>query len=326
MWDASLSRRAVLAAPLLLANSAHAGPQLLPVAATGVQCGCFLAQGEEVLAGTLQGEATLWRWAEERQLARFAHGDGSEEAPPAVRACAAAPDGAWLATAAGSRLHLWQRARQRHVGPWELGSPIRAVAMTADAGHLLIGTQGMVAWHLPPPSAGRPAPIRQNAAVGAVLLTSDGRLGITGSDDGLVRVWDLAAGTALHRWALGSPVRALALSPDERVLAAAPGIGPVRLWHLADGRPAGAPIGPARAGFSVLAFTPDGRRLVTGSAGGEVALWSLKTGERKAAWSAPRRADRQRASRPNAVLALAALGKGRYAALLSSGEVAAWGI
>ncbi|TSE26373.1 WD domain, G-beta repeat [Tepidimonas sediminis] len=323
-----LPRRALLAAPLLLLGRAAdaAAPALFPVAAAGVQCGCFLAQGEQVLAGTLQGEATLWQWRDERQLARFAHEAPEPSGAAAVRACAAAPDGAWLATAAGSRLHLWQPARQRHVGPWELGSPIRAVALTGDAEHLLIGTQGMVAWHLPPPRQGRPAPIRQNAAIGCVALTADGRLGVTGSDDGVVRVWDLADGTARHRWALGAPIRALALSPDERVLAAAPGIGPVRLWHLEDGRPAGPAIGPARAGFAVLAFTADGRRLVTGSASGEVALWSLKSGERKAAWNAPRRADKQRASRPNAVLAVTALGKGSYAALLSSGQVAAWGV
>ena len=327
MSPPSLTRRALLATPLLLAGRpAEATPALFAVAATGVQCGCFLAQGEQVLAGTLQGKATLWQWREERQLAQFAHNTPDAPEAAAVRACAAAPDGAWLATAAGSRLHLWQPARQRHVGPWEFGSPIRAVALTADAEHLLVGTQGMVAWHLPPPRLGRPAPIRQNAAVGCVALTADGRLGVTGSDDGVVRVWDLAEGTARHRWALGSPVRTLALSPDERVLAAAPGIGPVRLWHLEDGRPAGPAIGPARAGFTVLAFTADGRRLLTGSASGEVALWSLKSGERTAAWQAPRRADQRRASRPNAVLAVTALGKGRYAALLSSGEVAAWGV
>ncbi|TSE19038.1 WD domain, G-beta repeat [Tepidimonas alkaliphilus] len=327
MTHVLLPRRALLAVPLALAgHCAEAAPALFPVAAPGAQCGCFFVQGERVLVGTLQGEATLWDWRARRELARFTHDMPDHPETAAVRACAAAPDGSWLATAAGRRLHLWQPGRQRHVGPWEMGSPIRAVALTANAEHLLIGTQGMLAWYLPPPRQGRPTPIPQNAAVGCVALTADGRLGVTGSDDGLVRVWDLTDGSVRHRWALGAPIRALALSPDERMLAAAPGIGPVRLWHLRDGEPAAPPIGPKRAGFTTLTFTADGRRLVTGSAYGEVALWSLQSGERKAAWQAPLRSARERTSRPQAVLALAVVGKGRYAALLSSGSVAAWGV
>ncbi len=120
-------------------------------------------------------------------------------------------------------------------------------------------------------------------ASGSVTLAS-------GSDDGKVRLWDMAD-PARHR-ALGQPltgptgpVDSVAFGPDGHTLASGNGDGTVRLWDVADPawpRALGQPLtGPTGTVWSV-AFSPDGRTLASGSGtpasgsdDGTVRLWDV---------------------------------------------------
>lgn len=70
----------------------------------------------------------------------------------------------------------------------------------------------------------------------------------------------------------------LAISPDGTLLAGGGTIGPVHLWHLPDGTPAGVLDGP---GVWALEITPDGRFLLGAGSGlstGAVRIWELPSG------------------------------------------------
>ncbi|MBM4003302.1 MAG: hypothetical protein FJ295_08445 [Planctomycetes bacterium] len=130
-------------------------------------------------------------------------------------------------------------------------------------------------WQLPlvPPrlSSGHSQPIR------AIAVSSDGRWSVTGSQDQTVRVWDQTTGQqvrALPETNLLGPVTAVAISPDNTLVAAAGETGPIMVWNLADGvirmRRMALP-----GAIHDLAFLPDGKRIATISQDQAVRIWSL---------------------------------------------------
>lgn len=69
--------------------------------------------------------------------------------------------------------------------------------------------------------------------VTAVGFTADGALLITGDDAGVIRYWDLNSGKVAYEFdAHTSPVRALSLSPNGRILASVDSNLTIRLWGV----------------------------------------------------------------------------------------------
>jgi WD40 repeat protein len=148
----------------------------------------------------------------------------------------------------------------------------------------------VAAWRINPSSAARYAMLAAAAArpgvavltghagaVDSVAFSRDGTTLATGSADGTVRVWDVAAHrqiTALTGPA--GPVKAVAFSPHGTTLATGSADGTVRLWDVATHRQITALTGPAGPVTS-LAASRDGSTLATGYADGAVRLWDLAT-------------------------------------------------
>jgi len=96
-----------------------------------------------------------------------------------------------------------------------------------------------------------------------------------------VRLWNPAtrqpAGAPLPAEPWGS-VKAVAFSPDGKLLASADGDGYVRLWDPATRQAAGAPL-PAGTGsgrsVSGVAFSPDSKLLASADADGTVRTWQM---------------------------------------------------
>lgn len=116
-------------------------------------------------------------------------------------------------------------------------------------------------------------------AVHAVALTKDGRLALSGGEDGYVRVWELAGGTCL-RVMEGPPeeIWALSVTPDGKFAVSGGSGCSLGLWDLSSGEFAGA-IERYESVVKALAMTPDGKFFASGAWDKTVRIWDLAAGE-----------------------------------------------
>lgn len=240
---------------------------------------------DQVLMGTVHNGASLWRWSDRQILATLNHTDAG---PSDVLAVAFSPDGGHAVTATSETVVHWDLKARRTLGFWATPGQVRAVDVSQDGGHVLVGLSTQQAWFINTRARLTPAVIAHADAVGVVRLSPDGKFGATGSDDGMLRLWDLTLGQALLTWQFPSPVATIVFSDDRRWLFAAPFHGPGRLWRLSDGQVVHESVGERRASLATAHFSADAQWLVTGSPSGEVRLWSVETGRHVQRWQTPK--------------------------------------
>lgn len=130
----------------------------------------------------------------------------------------------------------------------------------------------------------------------AVCFSPDGKTLASAGGGGTIYLWDAATAREICRLAARrltdrkshvldfSPVRALAFSPDGRILASGGGFKEdcVRLWDVAAGRSL-RDLPPQKTITWSLAFSPDGRTLARGGAWDPVVrLWEVATARERA--------------------------------------------
>lgn len=133
------------------------------------------------------------------------------------------------------------------------------------------------AWqrHAPPLHGMFPHP----GAVRCTAVDAKGGLFASGSDDGMVRLWEAATGerrpTAFrHR----SAVLAVVFSPDCQALLAGTDDGTAQVWDVRTGKERGQPLRHQQS-VGAVAFSPDGRTVATASADKTARLWEAATGK-----------------------------------------------
>ena len=124
--------------------------------------------------------------------------------------------------------------------------------------------------------------------------SSDGALVATGGNDGLVKLWNTSDWTVsqvllnegnIFLGGPGSPVDAIAFSPDSGRIAVAVAGASLRVWSTDAGdelihwsNSGATPYEPHRGQVTDLAFSPDGRRLASAGNDRTVRLWSVENG------------------------------------------------
>lgn len=113
-------------------------------------------------------------------------------------------------------------------------------------------------------------------AVTRVVFSEGGELLASADDSGEVKVWDWNTRTAVTTIDDNLPALALALSPDESLLA----VGTrqdIRLWSLPDGEMVRT-LPSGEGADEILRFSPDGRYLLSGGEIADMQVWDVQSG------------------------------------------------
>jgi hypothetical protein len=161
---------------------------------------------------------------------------------------------------------------------------VRSLAFTPDGRQLLAGSDQRPYLRLFDVSSG--AEVRSfpnhTAAVNAVVLSTNGKQALSGSDDHTLRLWDVATGKQLRILDHGAAVSCVALSPDGREAVSSGADQVIRLWDLANLR-APPPQVQTTAAVTCLAFSR-GAEVLAACADAQVTVWEWTSGRELRSW------------------------------------------
>jgi WD40 repeat protein len=119
----------------------------------------------------------------------------------------------------------------------------------------------------------------------SVALSADGATLITASESGLIRIWETNGRERSKFRSIGGKVWCLALSPDDKVVAAGTNSGTIDLHDIFSGKFVRS-IEVGRGTVMGLVWSPDGKNLVCGSRNGPVEVFDAATGQQVTVFAA----------------------------------------
>jgi hypothetical protein len=122
-------------------------------------------------------------------------------------------------------------------------------------------------------------------AINSISLSKDNKYLVTGGEDGLIKIWDLATGLESPNLPLiqtikahNNAVLAVELSPNYQQIGSGSWDKTIKLWDVQTGQLLKTLIGHEQL-VDAIAFSPDGKILASGSKDSSIKLWNLETGE-----------------------------------------------
>ena len=198
------------------------------------------------------------------------------------------PDASMVYATGAGPPHAWNIKTGKEVFGFDNrpGVPCWSLVITADGQRLLTGCGGG-SGHLFDAKTGkrvRPGFGNHKGGAWGVALLADGKRAITGGADSAIRIWEIETGKKLADFAgVRDDVRCMAVSPDEKLLAAghfaeANGPASVRLWDIERAVEVRSMEGHSLEITSV-AFSPDGKTLLSSSFDKTLRLWDVGSGK-----------------------------------------------
>ena len=125
--------------------------------------------------------------------------------------------------------------------------------------------------------------VGHNSQVSSLAFSSDGNKLASGSENSIIKIWQVSNGTLLRSLALGhtAQITSVAFSSDGKMFASGSKDRTVKLWEVTDGLPNQLPKHTLLGHTNVIeeiAFSPDSATLASGSFDKTVKLWKVSDG------------------------------------------------
>lgn len=236
--------------------------------------------GKKVAAGTSIGGAVVVAVTTGETLCQLV-GHGAS----GVRTVAYSPSGKRIATGCEDRrLRIFESENGALLfGPFELHSDwILSLAWSPDGQRIVTGSDDKKVIVV----AAETGQVIYDTAfhsdwVRTVVYTTE--FFISGSDDRTVRIYDAATGAASgEAWTTGQKgyIRAIAISPDNKVLAAGSDDNTIVLYDMDRRSTINQPLTGHTSAIRSLTFSKDGQMLASGSDDSTVRLWNVQTAKK----------------------------------------------
>lgn len=247
----------------------------------------FSPDGQLLAASDVSYEIHLWRVADAQPVLTLQAQDGW------CWAVAISPDNQILASSANGTIDLWNlKTGDRQGQLKDSSSRVFSLAFSPDGHFLASGCEDhqIRVWDVRRRTlvhclSGHGDEVRAVAFSPQGYLRRGLRLGVpqaghqlaSGSYDGTLRLWNLTDGdsTTLDT---GSPVAALAFSPDGQTLASGHQDGSIGLWNQGTQSQVQSLQSQGQA-VRTVAFSPDGQTLASGGDDQTIRLWAWQTGQ-----------------------------------------------
>ncbi len=166
-------------------------------------------------------------------------------------------------------------------------SPLISCRYDPSGKYVFVGAEDFKVWRIAVADGSETA-LDVNAWVRGIAFADKGKTVITGGYDGRL-TWAPVEGKALKPirtiQAHDGWIRAVAVSPDQKLVASVGNDLKVKLWSTADGKLVREMSGHESHIYNV-AFHPDGKRLATGDLKCNLIDWEIATGKQKRTWKA----------------------------------------
>jgi len=250
--------------------------------AKGVTRVAFSPDGKTALSGSIDKSLILWDVATGQATHRF------EGHTDQISGVAILPDGRTALSASWDfTLRQWDLATGQELRQQFFPIGTEALALSPDGRSAMTsGTQEVRLWDIGKwREAGRL--LGHVSSILAIAASPDGRLALTGADNGELRLWNLAGQGELRRFPTdGTPLDAVAVSHDGRRLLVGAISGDTLVYDLERGEIVQRLPGAISVSPSAIAFSPDDQYALVGSAdflgassARSLVLWDLASGQ-----------------------------------------------